>query len=234
MTSTASFDFHTSASRRIVCLMRSRRRQLAAGALLVAVLAGEVAGRWLVAHLPLVGHVPQRGHGGLDAWPVVVVAAKIGIALLLARLAWRLVRAHQMAVAGERLLRIRRFRPTRPLPAVGLSPRAWLASFAAMSILYLVPTSSGEVTNGCWLLVTPWLHTQALPVFAVLAVVVAALWRTLSRWLAALERYGERLQRLCRSGREPLSVRRWTSAVSRAPRSLFGLAFESRPPPALA
>jgi len=198
------------------------------------VLAGEVAGRWLVTHLPFVGHVPQRAHVGMDAWPAVVVGAKIGIALLLARLAWRLVKAHRLAVAGERMLRIRRWQARRPLPAIGLSPRAWLASFAAMSILYLVPTSSAELTGGgCWPLVTPWLHTQ-VPVFAVLAVVIAVLWRTLSRWLTALERYGERLRSLFRFVRAPLSVGRCTSAATQSPRALFGLAFECRPPPVLA
>lgn len=212
--------------------MRLSRRHLAAGALLVAVIAGEVAGRWLVTHLPLVADAPQRRHRGLDAWPAVVVVAKIGIALLLARLAWRLVRARKVAAAGERILRIGRSRVTRPAPSLGLSPRAWLASFAAMSLLYLVPTSSGEISGGCWPLVTPWLHTQALPVFAVLAVVIAVLWRTTSRWLAALEHYGERLQSLIRSAHQALCVGRRASVARLTPRALFGVAFQSRPPPA--
>ena len=200
----------------------------------MAVLSGEVAGRWVVAHLPLVGGVPQRGHGGLDTWPAVVVAAKIGIALLLARLAWRLVKAHRTAAAGERILGIRRLRVMRPPPAIGLSPGAWVASFVAMSVLYLIPTSSEELASGCWPLVSPWLHTQALPVFAVIAVVVAVLWRTIGCWLAALERYGERLHDLIRSAYAALLASRRASPPSRGPRALFGLAFESRPPPALA
>ena len=213
----------------------SRRRRLAAGALLVAVLAGEVAGRWLAAHLPLVGDVPRRGHGGLDAWPLVVVAAKLGMALVLARLTWRTVKARRLAAAGERIVRLSPgVRHRRPLPAVGLSPRVWLVSFTAMSLLYLVPTSTEEIASGCWPLVTPWLHTQALPVFAILAVVVAVLWRTVSRWLAALERYGERLRREVQSRGVVLFGLRPESPDSRAPRARFGLSFESRPPPALA
>lgn len=199
--------------------------------MLVAVLAGEVAGRWLVAHLPLVGHVPQREHNGLDVWPAVVVAAKLGLALVFARLAWRLVKARQVVAAAERTLRARRFHETRPLPVIGLSPRAWLVSFVAMSLLYLAPTSTGELTGGgCWPLVTPWLHTQALPVFALLAVVIAIFWRTTSRWLTAMERYGERLWGLSRRVRA-LSVQGYTSPARRGPRALFGVAFESRPPP---
>lgn len=195
-------------------------------------LAGEVAGRWLLAHLPLVADAPRRAERGLDAWPALVIAAKVGTALLLARLAWRLVKARRVAAAGERLLRSRRSRVARPAPAIGLSPRAWLASFAAMSLLYLLPTSSGEIADGVGPLLAPWLHTQALPVFAVLAVVIAVVWRTISRWLAALEHYGERLQRLIRSACRATCSGRRASVARPAPRSLFGVAFESRPPPA--
>lgn len=210
----------------------SQRRLLAAAALLVPILGGEVAGRWLAAHVPLVGHVPKRAHGGLDAWPVVVVVAKVGIAVLVARLAWRLARARRLAAAAERALHFRSPRHPRPSPAIGLSSRVWLVSFAAMSVLYLVPTSTTEVTgDGCWPLLTPWLHTQALPVFAVLAVVVAVLWRTLGRWLTALEEYGERLRRLYPSCRAEVSAAGSIAAAWRAPRELFGSAFECRPPP---
>ena len=201
---------------------------------MVAVLAGEVTGRWLVTRLPLLADVPRRNHGGLDVWPAVVVAAKIGFALLLARLAWRLARARSVFAAAERRLATPRPSADRPIPTIGLSPRAWLASFAAMSILYLVPTSGDEISAGCWPLVTPWLHTQALPVFALLAVVIAVLWRTISRWLAALEHYGERLQGLIRSAYRCLAVARRVSGARRTPRTLFGVAFQSRPPPSAA
>ena len=210
--------------------MRLTRRSLALLAVWGLVLAGEVVGRWAAERLPLVGHVPKRPHDGLDAWPAIVIAAKVAIALLLARLAWRLMKAHRVASAGERALRLVG-RPSRPLPAIGLSPGVWLASFTAMSFLYLVPTSTGEAKTGCWLLVTPWLHSQALPVFAMLGVVVASLWRTVSRSLSDLERYGERLRQLIRSFGRAVSVRRRYRLVARTPRALFGLAFESRPPP---
>ena len=212
----------------------TRRRQLAAGALLVAVLAGEVAGRWLITQIPFAAHVPQRAHGGVDAWPAIVVATKFGLALVLARLTWRLIRARRVVRAGERLLRIPRRQARRPRPELGLSPRAWLVSFTAMSGLYVLPTSTGEIGIGCWPLVAPWLHTPALPVFAVIAVVVALAWRTVSRWLTALERYGERLEGLARRVRAPLTLQRFARSTRRSPRALFGVSFESRPPPAVA
>lgn len=220
--------------RRIVRRVRVSRRQLAAGALLVAVLAGEVAGRWLVAHLPPVADAPRSAPRGLAAWPGIVVAAKIGLALLLARLAWRLVQARRVARSGERLLRIACSRRTRPGPSIGLSPRAWLASFTAMSLLYLVPTSGDEIGAGAWPLAAPWPHLRALPVFGLLALVIAVLWRTISRWLGALEAYGERLQSLIRSTYGPAPAIGRTHVAHRAPRLLFGVAFESRPPPARA
>jgi hypothetical protein len=198
--------------------------------MVAAVLAGEVAGRWLVAHLSLLDHVPRRAAGGLDAWPAIVVAAKVAIALLLARLAWRAARALRVAAAGERILRLRR-PAVRPMPTIGVSPRAWLASFSAMVALFVFPTSSSELAAGPGALFGPLLHTEALPVFAVLALVVAVLWRTVSRWLAALERYGELLCDVIRSARGSLLVSRRAHCADRAPRSRFGVAFECRPPP---
>jgi hypothetical protein len=137
-------------------------------------------------------------------------------------------------MSGERLLRIACSHRTRPAPAIGLSPRAWLASFTAMSLLYLVPTSTDEVTAGLWPLAAPLVHSHALPVFAVLAVVIAVLWRTISRWLGALEEYGERLQSLIRSTYGSVPAIRHAHVAHLAPRALFGVAFESRPPPARA
>lgn len=211
--------------------MHVSRRTLAAGAFLVLVLAGEVAGRWTIGQLQFAGHGPDRAHTGLDLWPAAVIGAKVGIALVLARLFWRLVRAHRVARGAEGVLRTLGRRPSRPRPALRVSWRAWLCSFAAMSFLYVLPTSTGEVTAGCWLLITPWLHTQALPVFAVVAVVVAVLWRTVSHWLADLERYGSRLCELIARSLRPLGLRWRIRAAVRSPRALFGLAFECRPPP---
>lgn len=214
--------------------MRVRRTQLAAVAFVILVLAGELAGRWTVVHLPLIGQAPRRHHGGVDAWPVLVILTKLGMALLLARIAWRVVKAHRVALVGERLAHGVGVRHARPVPAVALSSRVWFMGFTAMSVLYLIPTSSGELMSGGWPLLTPWLHTQALPVFAVLAVVIAILWRTISRWLAALEHYADAILGLAQRRAARGSTRWPFASIIASPRSRFGVCFEGRPPPATA
>ena len=86
---------------------------------------------------------------------------------------------------------------------------------------------------GNWPLFWPWLHTSALPVFAVLAVLVALVWSAVSCWLNEYEQYARdtcaRAERLAGAGLPPREERR--DKVSLPPRKLFGLAFECRPPP---
>ena len=76
-----------------------------------------------------------------------------------------------------------------PRPRLSLSPRLWLASFAATSLWYLVQSDAGAVSAGRWPLLAPWLHTYALPVFAVLSVLVAIGWGAVRDWLADVEDY---------------------------------------------
>ena len=84
------------------------------------------------------------------------------------------------------------------------------------------------------LLLAPWLHTSALPVFAVLAVLVALAWSAVASWLREYERYAADTcalaDRLGRAAPLPLRTAR-TETAATPPRKLFGLAFESRPPP---
>jgi drug/metabolite transporter (DMT)-like permease len=104
-----------------------------------------------------------------------------------------------------------------------LSWRLWLASFVGTAGVYLAQTGAERAA----------LHSSALPVFAVLAVLVAALYRTAERFLGDYERIAARAEELLRTvgaRREPLAWPR--SLVVSPPRRLFGLAFESRPPPA--
>jgi hypothetical protein len=159
---------------------------------------------------------------------------KLSVALLLARLAWRFVRARAAARAGRRVLAALG-KESKPAPRVRLelSPRLWLAAFTVTSVFALVHVDADRAATGHWPLFWPWLHTSALPVFAVLAVFVALAWSAVSRWLNEYERYARdtcaRAERLSKAGLPPRAQPRAT--ISRPPRKLFGLAFESRPPP---
>ena len=159
---------------------------------------------------------------------------KLGVALLLARLAWRFVRARAAARAGRRVLAAVGKDPS-PVPRVRLelSPRLWLASFVVTSVFALVHVDADQVAAGHGPLFWPWLHTSALPVFAVLAVLVALAWSAVSRWLNEYERYARdtcaRAERLATVSAPPRAQP--GNHVPLPPRKLFGLAFESRPPP---
>ena len=87
------------------------------------------------------------------------------------------------------------------------------------------------ISSGRWPLLAPWLHTSALPAFAVLSVVVAVLYRAAEQWLAEYETYA--LAAAARKSRAAAVApsQRPTLADLIKPRALFGLAFESRPPP---
>jgi hypothetical protein len=214
---------------------RARRHQRLLSGLAFGLLAlvAELAGRSLTHRLDVGRHVSTPGYAGADYYPLLLAAVKVGIALLLARLAWRFARAHAAARAARRLLAAVGARPSRaPRVRVVLSPRLWLSSFLVTSLFYLVQTDAERLSTGQWPLLSPWLHTSALPVFAVLAVVVATVWGAVAGWLADYERFAEATvadaHRAARAARA-VPVRRTTDG--RPPRRLFGLAFESRPPP---
>jgi hypothetical protein len=144
------------------------------------------------------------------------------------------VRAHVAARAARRVLH-KVGSSAAPLPRVrlDLSPRLWLAAFLSTSTFYLLQTDAEQVAAGRWPLFAPWLHTSALPVFAVLAVLVALAWGAVARWLREYERYAADTCALADrigAAADPLPTARTETAAS-PPRKLFGLAFESRPPP---
>jgi hypothetical protein len=148
---------------------------------------------------------------------------KFGIALMLARVAWRFVKASRtLAAHGSR---------GRPRVRIGLSPRLWLGSFAVTSLIYLVQIDAEGISSGRWPLLAPWLHTSALPVFAVLSVVVAVVYRAVEQWLSEYETLAYESVLLAARSAATLPVPRASLDDLVAPRSLFGLAFEVRPPP---
>ena len=67
-------------------------------------LIAELTGRSLTHRLNVGQHVSSSGYSGAEYYPFLLAAVKLGVALLLARLAWRFVRAHTAARAGRRVL----------------------------------------------------------------------------------------------------------------------------------
>ncbi|MGH3004195.1 MAG: hypothetical protein ACRDM1_16275 [Gaiellaceae bacterium] len=210
-----------------------RRRGLATFALLVVV--SEVAGRSFTTRVDRMLHVHPLANSSAAYYPFLLVSVKVVGALALAALLARITRARAAAGAGERLLVRVGHGHERSAPRLrpGLSFRIWLAAFASTSCVYLVHTDVAGAA-GRWPLFAPWLHTYALPIFAVMSVAIAFAWRFTS-WLYDVEDYAERTfarvrQILSAALRiRPLPYARPGGDV--APRRRFGLAFESRPPP---
>jgi hypothetical protein len=215
---------------------RARRHQRFSSALAFALLAlvAELLGRSLAHRLDVGRHVRTPSYSGADYYPFLLIAVKLGVALLLARLTWRFVRARAAARAGRRVLAAlgSDLRPA-PRMRIDLSPRLWLAAFTVTSVVALVHVDVEQAASGRWPLLWPWLHTSTLPVFAVLAVLVALAWGAVSRWLNEYERYAQetcaRANRLAAASAPPVALP--SSEPAFPPRKLFGLAFESRPPP---
>ena len=216
---------------------RARRHQRIFSALAFALLAltAELAGRSLTHRLDFGRHVDSRPYSGAEYYPFLLAAVKLGVALLAARLAWRFVRAHVAARTARRMLATVG-RDAAPLPRLrlDLSPRLWALAFLTTSTIYLVQADAEQAASGRWPLFAPWLHTSALPVFAVLAVLVALAWSAVASWLRAYERYAEDTWALAERvahGVGELPRTAHPRATQPAPRELFGLAFECRPPP---
>jgi hypothetical protein len=211
-----------------------RKRGLVTFAILV--LIAEVAGRSLTANIDRVFHVDPIARPDASYYPFLLVAVKVVGALTLAGLLARGTRACAAADAGDRLLTAlgRAHERRSPRLCRGFSVRIWLASFAGTSLVYLVHTDA-DGGAGRWPLLAPWLHTYALPVFAVLALAIALVWRFAS-WLYEVEEYAVRTIARARRILDAALQASERCAHSRAgddtaPRRRFGLSFESRPPP---
>ena len=201
---------------------RRHQRALARIALIFLALCAELLGRSLSHRLDFGRHVSQD-YSGAHYYPILLVVVKVGLALMLARLAWRFVKATRLLqTSGARC---------RPKVRIELSPKLWLGSFLATSLIYLMQMDAEGIQSGRWPLLAPWLHTGALPVFAVLSVVVALIYRAVEQWLAEYETHAHESAR--RASHAPAAVPVPRAALDDlvAPRSLFGLAFEVRPPP---
>jgi hypothetical protein len=216
-------------------MTRARRHQriLAWLAFGLLALAAEIVGRSLTHRLDFGRHLATPSYASADYYPMLLVAVKLAVALMLARLAWRFVRARAAARAGRRVLAAVGRQPRRtPRVRIELSPRLWLGCFLLTSTIYLFQTDAEQFSEGRWPLLAPWLHSSALPAFAVVSVLMALMWRTVAEWLSDYESYAEELVE--QASRISICAGRvvWTAVEDgTAPRRLFGISFESRPPP---
>ncbi len=205
---------------------------LARLALGLLALVAELTGRSLTNRLDVGRHVGPVSYAHESYYPFLLAGVKVAVALMLARLAWRFARATAVARRARRLTG--RGRPARaPRVPIALSPGLWLASFAVTATIYLVQSDAEGLGAGRWQALAPWLHTSALPVFAVLSVVVAVLYRAVEGWLGDVERIAAAEVALARrlTDSAPLRLSRRADEDEHGPRSRFGLSFESRPPP---
>jgi hypothetical protein len=203
----------------------------------VLVVIAEVVGRSLIGHVDRLLHVEPLARPSASYYPLLLVVVKTGGALLFAGLLARGTRAWATADAGHRLLAAVGHGHERRTPRLraGLSPRVWLASFAATSLLYLLHADADGIAAGRWPLFAPWLHTYSLPIFAGLAFVITLVWQFAS-WLYEVEEYAvrtiARVRRILTAVLSPSTRCAHSRAADDvAPRRRFGLSFESRPPP---
>lgn len=193
----------------------NRQRWLARVALALLALIAELAGRSLAHRLDVGRHVGPVSYRHENYYPFLLAGVKVAVALMLARVVWRVAKARRLAsLIG------------RPRMRVEVSAKLWLASFVATAVIYLVQMDAETASATLW----PWLHTSALPVFAVLSVAVAVLYRSVELWLRDYEQLAAHaaacIRKLGAERTVPVDLH-----VAVAPRRLFGLAFESRPPP---
>ena len=212
----------------------ARRRGIPAFVLLVVL--ADVLGRSVVLRVDGALHVEPLAPSAAGYYPALLLAVKVLAALGLAALLARATRVHAAATAGRRLLRRAGRDVRRPRLHAQLHAHVWLASFSVTSIAYLVQADADGAAQGHWYLLAPWLHTYALPVYAVLSVLVALAW-SVRRWLRAVEEFG------ARAIEQAVSILRAAFRDAprhprldedHAPRRRFGIAFESRPPPLVA
>src|SRR5918912_1915573 len=118
------------------CVMaRARRHQVLLARLALGLLAliAELAGRSLTHRIDVGRHVATPSYARTDYYPILMIVVKVGVALMLARVAWRFVKARSIAHGAAHVLAARG-RPSaraRPRLRIELSPKLWLGAFLA-------------------------------------------------------------------------------------------------------
>jgi hypothetical protein len=216
---------------------RARRHQVALGrgAFVLLAFVAELAGRSLTHRLDVGRRVGTPSYARTDYYPFLLAIVKGGVALMLALIVWRIIKAHAAQRAARRLIARLGAHPHSRAPRmrIELSPRLCATVFGATSLLFLVQTDLERISTGRWPLLAPWLHGSALPVFAVLSVLAALVYRGCERWLADYERYSRETVAFAYrlAARAPEPTRRHATTDSPPPRLLHGVVLSSRPPP---
>src|SRR5579872_6125560 len=90
----------------------------------------ELTGRSVTTHLDRLFHVAPLAAPMTSYYPFLLAAIRLLAALALAGVAWRLLRAHGIATAGEALMRaVGQRRLGAPRLRIRVTPKLWLASF---------------------------------------------------------------------------------------------------------
>jgi hypothetical protein len=213
-----------------------RRRSLVIATFSLLALAAELSGRSFTLRIDRALHVRPLAAQTTRYYPFLLAGLRIVAALAVAGLVWRLLRAHAAVSAGERVLKAVGHGHLHAVPQlrIRVTVRLWLASFAATALWYLVQENAERVTEGHWPALAPWLHTYALLVFAVLAILLAGAWSAVSNWLNDADDFAAAtlatVHRILRARTAP-AVPYHRASDDHGPRRWFGLAFESRPPP---
>lgn len=221
----------------IAQMMRAQRRRVTAmAAFALLALVAELTGRSITIRLDADFQIAPLTTPSTPYYPFLLAGVKIAAGLAAAALVWRVVRAHLAVTAGNRLLSTIGHRRASyiPRPRLRVSPKLWFASYGATSLWYLLQNDGRRVlTEGRWPALAPWLHTYALMVFAVLAIVLALGWGVVRDWLADVEEYAAATVAFVRRFFRVVMVAPSLHAADdhHSPRRLFGLSFESRPPP---
>ena len=178
-----------------------------------------------------------RSYSGAEYYPFLLAAVKLGVALLLARLAWRFVRAHTAARAGRRVLAAV---GKSAAPAAAPAARPLAAALARSPSSRPRPSTSCRPTPsrpppgagrcsrpGC----TP-LRCPSSPCSPCSSRSPGARSPAGCASTSATPRTPVPAQTGSAARAEPPRVAHArTETAAAPPRKLFGLAFESRPPP---
>jgi Uncharacterized conserved protein len=213
---------------------RARQRCLAGLALGLVAMIAELAGRSLTLRLDVGRHVGRVSYAHADYYPFLLAGVKIGVALMLARLAWRVAKAHLARVLhGTSLPRsvrarcgVRRGCASSSRGACGFcrSSSRHRSISCRRTRSRALPATGISSVRGC---TAPRCRSSPCSRSS-----VAVVFRTVELWLSDYEELARTPSRSSagsgRAGRRRTAV---LLCKARSVASLFGLAFESRPPP---